>query len=113
MSDVNTQVQRLLEQQVAEGRQLGVQVCAYHQSERVVDAWAGTMGPDDPRSVQADSLFCCWSTTKGVAAALIHILADRGVIAYDAPVAEYWPEYTDDHYISYWTVSQSSMQLRT
>jgi CubicO group peptidase (beta-lactamase class C family) len=93
MSDVNAQVQRLLEQQVEDGRQLGVQVCAYHQGERVVDAWAGTMGPDDPRPVRADSLFCSWSMTKGVAATAVHILADRGAIAYDAPVAAYWTAF--------------------
>jgi CubicO group peptidase (beta-lactamase class C family) len=93
VSDVNAQVQKLLEQQVADRRQLGVQVCAYHHGEKVVDAWAGTMGPDDPRPVQDDSLFCCLSMTKGVAAAVVHTLADRGVITYDTPIAEYWPAF--------------------
>ena len=30
---------------------------------------------------------------KGVAATALHILADRGLIDYDAPVARYWPEF--------------------
>jgi CubicO group peptidase (beta-lactamase class C family) len=43
--------------------------------------------------VQADTLFPSFSTTKGVAATALHILADRGIIDYQAPVAKYWPEF--------------------
>lgn len=93
MTDVNDKVSELIEKQITDGRQIGVQVCAYRDGERIVDAWAGTMGPDDPRPVQADSLFCSWSTTKGVTATAIHMLADRGLIDYDAKVTDYWPEF--------------------
>jgi CubicO group peptidase (beta-lactamase class C family) len=34
-----------------------------------------------------------FSTTKGVAATVIHRLADRGLIDYDEAVATYWPEF--------------------
>ena len=34
-----------------------------------------------------------FSATKGLASTVIHRLADRGLIDYDAPVAEYWPEF--------------------
>ena len=34
-----------------------------------------------------------FSATKGVASTVIHRLADRGLIDYDAPVSEYWPEF--------------------
>ena len=34
-----------------------------------------------------------FSVTKGMASTVIHRLADRGLIDYDAPVAEYWPEF--------------------
>jgi CubicO group peptidase (beta-lactamase class C family) len=34
-----------------------------------------------------------FSTTKGVASTLIHIMADRGLLDYDDTVAEYWPEF--------------------
>src|SRR5207248_450344 len=33
------------------------------------------------------------SVTKGLASTVLHRLADRGLIDYDAPVAEYWPEF--------------------
>ena len=34
-----------------------------------------------------------WSATKGVVATAVAMLADRGRLAYDAPVAKYWPEF--------------------
>src|SRR5437868_2657319 len=91
--DTNQRVADLIQTQVAEGRQIGIQVCAYLKGEVIVDTWAGTMGPDDARQVGADTLFMSFSTTKGVTATLLHLLTDRGVIDYEAPVARYWPEF--------------------
>jgi CubicO group peptidase (beta-lactamase class C family) len=34
-----------------------------------------------------------FSATKGMASTVIHRLADRGLIDYDTPIAEYWPEF--------------------
>ena len=34
-----------------------------------------------------------FSATKGMASTVIHRLADRGLLDYDAPVAEYWPAF--------------------
>lgn len=83
----------LLEEQIARGAQIGVQVCVYQNGERLAAVVAGEMGPDDPRPVRDDTLFSSFSTTKGVAATALHILADRGQIDYDAPVAQYWPAF--------------------
>jgi CubicO group peptidase (beta-lactamase class C family) len=90
---LNAQVQQLIDGEVAAGRHLGLQVAAYKDGRCIVDTWAGTLGRDDTRPVQPDSLFSSFSTTKGVAATALHILADRGQIAYDAPVATYWPAF--------------------
>jgi CubicO group peptidase (beta-lactamase class C family) len=60
---------------------------------QIVDAWAGEMGPEDSRPVQADTLFSSFSTTKGVAATALHILADRGLIEYEQPVTKYWRDF--------------------
>ena len=68
---LNDKVHDLLLKQIADGRQLGTQVCAYQHGEVIVDTWAGAMGAHDPRPVQADSLFSSYSTTKGVAATLV------------------------------------------
>jgi CubicO group peptidase (beta-lactamase class C family) len=34
-----------------------------------------------------------FSTTKGVASTLVHIMVDRGLLDYEDRVAEYWPEF--------------------
>jgi len=91
--ELNEKVEKLINKQISDGRQIGVQVCAYHYGEKIVDTWAGSMGPDSDRPVQADSLFNCFSAGKGVAATALHILADKGIIEYDAPVADYWPKF--------------------
>ena len=90
---LNAKVQGLLDAAVADGRHRGLQAAAYRDGALIVDAWAGTLGPGDDRPVQADSLFSSYSTTKGVAAAALHLLADRGLLQYDAPVATYWPAF--------------------
>jgi CubicO group peptidase (beta-lactamase class C family) len=91
--NLSGKVQDLVQHQISTGEQLGVQVCAYRYGEPVVDLWAGTMGSHDDRPVQADSLFLSFSTTKGVAALALHMLADRGLLDYDAPVTKYWPAF--------------------
>lgn len=70
----------------------GAAVCVYHRGEKVVDLWGG-FRDEDGRLWQRDTLAPSFSTTKGVAATLLHIYADRGLIDYDAPVAQYWPEF--------------------
>ncbi|MDZ7729605.1 MAG: serine hydrolase domain-containing protein [Dehalococcoidia bacterium] len=90
---INEKVHDLLQRQIADGRQNGVQVCVYRGGEPIVDTWAGTVGPGDETPVGPDTLFSSFSTTKGVAATMLHVLADRGVIDYDAPVARYWPDF--------------------
>lgn len=91
--DRNAAVTELLERQIAEGRQIGVQVCAYLHGEKVIDVVAGTRGPGDERPVEPHSLFLSFSTTKGITALAVHQLADRGLLDYDAPVAQYWPAF--------------------
>ena len=54
---------------------------------------AGTLGPGRRTARAGDSLFSSYSTTKGVAAAALHILADRGLVDDAAPIARYWPAF--------------------
>src|SRR3712207_8422414 len=39
------------------------------------------------------TLFRSWPAGKGVLATCVHLLAERGRLAYDAPVAAYWPAF--------------------
>ena len=42
---------------------------------------------------EPDTLSISYSTTKGIASTLMHILVDRGLADYDDPVSKYWPEF--------------------
>lgn len=70
----------------------GAAVSVYHRGECVVDLWGGCKD-DEGTPWARDTMAPSFSTTKGVAATLLHIYADRGLIDYDAPVADYWPEF--------------------
>jgi CubicO group peptidase (beta-lactamase class C family) len=70
----------------------GAAVCVYHRGECVVDLWGGH-SDDEGTLWSKGTMAPSFSTTKGVAATLLHIYADRGLIDYDARVAEYWPEF--------------------
>src|ERR1700735_2346841 len=70
----------------------GAQLCVYRHGERVVDLWAGR-DPANNRPYGEDLIGVLMSCTKGVVAAGVHMLADRGLIDFDAPMARYWPEF--------------------
>ena len=59
----------------------------------VVDIWAGWSDRARTRAWTPDTSAMSFSTTKGIASTVMHRLADRGLLDYDAPVAEYWPEF--------------------
>lgn len=89
----NALVREAIDSVIAQGREVGVQVAAYHRGKLVVDTWGGLADPATGRAVDGDTLFNVYSVTKAVAATAIHMLVDRGLLDYDAPVARYWPEY--------------------
>jgi CubicO group peptidase (beta-lactamase class C family) len=86
-------IQNLLNTFVAEGNERGVQVAVYIDGKLAVDAFAGVADVRTGRAVDGDTLFPVFSTTKGVFSTVIHILAERGLIDYDTPIAKYWPEF--------------------
>src|SRR6201999_2497199 len=59
----------------------------------VVDVWTGWEDRRGRVRWTADSGTMVFSATKGMASTVIHRLVDRGLIEYDAPVAQYWPEF--------------------
>jgi CubicO group peptidase (beta-lactamase class C family) len=86
-------MQRVVESVVSEGRERGVQLAAYLDGNLVVDVWAGVDDADTKRPVDGDTLFPVFSSTKGIAATLVHLLVERGQLTYDTTVAEVWPEF--------------------
>jgi len=71
----------------------GGALAVYLDGQPVVDVWTGWSDRAGRLPWTADTAPMVFSATKGMAATVIHRLADRGLIDYDAPVAEYWPEF--------------------
>lgn len=70
----------------------GAAVCVYHEGECVADLWGGYRDAEGTLW-ERDTMSVSYSTTKGVTSTALHLLADRGLVDYDAPVADYWPEF--------------------
>ncbi|MFI9116003.1 serine hydrolase domain-containing protein [Streptomyces venezuelae] len=73
--------------------ELGAAVSVQVHGETVVDLWGGWADAARTRPWERDTVVNVWSTTKGVTALCAHLLADRGLLDLDAPVAAYWPEF--------------------
>jgi CubicO group peptidase (beta-lactamase class C family) len=70
----------------------GAQLCVYRNGERVVDVWAG-QDKIRGRPYGENTITMMMSCTKAAVALCAHILAERGLLDFDAPVARYWPEF--------------------
>jgi CubicO group peptidase (beta-lactamase class C family) len=73
--------------------ELGAACCVYVNGRPVVDIWAGTADGRNGYPWGENTVALVFSTTKGPTAICAHLLAERGVLSLDAPVAEYWPEF--------------------
>ncbi|MGW1534384.1 serine hydrolase domain-containing protein [Streptomyces aureus] len=71
----------------------GAAVTVYRDGRKVVDLWGGTRDVDGTEPWQHGTAQIVRSATKGVAAAVLLLLAQRGQLDLDAPVGAYWPEY--------------------
>ncbi|HTQ18286.1 serine hydrolase domain-containing protein [Mycobacterium sp.] len=71
----------------------GGALSVYIDGVQVVDVWTGFADRDGKVPWTADTGAMVFSATKGLAATVIHRLVDRGLLDYDVPVAEYWPEF--------------------
>lgn len=72
---------------------IGAAVCVYQHGRPVVDLWGGVADPETDRPWTGDTLQLVYSATKGATATAAHMLAERGALDLDAPVAKYWPEF--------------------
>ena len=68
-------------------------MCVTVGGETVVDLWGGAADPTTGAPWTSDTVCIVFSCTKGATALCAHVLASRGQLDLDAPVAEYWPEF--------------------
>ena len=78
---------------LASGEDVGASFCATRDGEVIVDLWGGWADAPGGRPWTRDTIVNVYSTTKTMMALTALLIADRGELDFDAPVARYWPEF--------------------
>ena len=86
-------VRAAFEANLASGADVGASCCITVKGETVVDLWGGYADEARTRPWEKDTIVNVYSTTKTMMALTALLLADRGELDFDAPVARYWPEF--------------------
>lgn len=73
--------------------ELGAAVSVSVDGETVVDLAGGVADPATGRAWTPETLVVVFSCTKAATALTAHLLADRGLLDLDAPIAAVWPEF--------------------
>jgi CubicO group peptidase (beta-lactamase class C family) len=79
--------------QLRDGAEVGAGLAVYHRGRCVANVWGGCadLGLSTPWA--RDTRIVVFSVTKGLVAMALALLADRGQLDWDAPVASYWPGF--------------------
>ena len=75
------------------GDNIGASLCAFIDGQPVVDLWGGFKDHGFSEPWTRDTLVNTFSCTKTQTAIAALLLADRGELDLDAPVAKYWPAF--------------------
>jgi CubicO group peptidase (beta-lactamase class C family) len=86
-------VRAAFEQNFTDCAEVGACFCATVDGETVADLWGGYADAARARVWERDTIVNVYSTTKTVAALTALLIADRGELDFDAPVARYWPQF--------------------
>lgn len=73
--------------------EIGASLAICLDGKLVVDLWGGTADTTTGQPWHEDTMAVVFSCTKGMAATCIHMLADRGLLDFNEPVATYWPAF--------------------
>lgn len=86
-------VLKAFEDNFKNSNEVGACFAATLEGEYVVDIWAGHQDAERTRAWEEDTIIKVASTTKTMTFICALMLADRGELDLDAPVARYWPEF--------------------
>jgi CubicO group peptidase (beta-lactamase class C family) len=78
---------------LASGQEVGAAFAVYRDGRKAVDLWGGFRNGLTRAPWEQDTVVNMFSTTKGIASLAVAVAASRGLISYDAKVADYWPEF--------------------
>ena len=86
-------VAEIFERNFTEDIEVGASFCAVVNGVTVVDLWGGYCNQDCTVPWESGTLVNVYSTTKGIAASVIATLVEQGLLDYEEPVANHWPEF--------------------
>lgn len=86
-------VREEFERNFADRGEVGAALAVTVGGRTVVDLWGGVAESARDRPWRDDSIVMVHSSTKGATALCAHVLASRGRLDLDAPVARVWPEF--------------------
>lgn len=92
MDALRAQLSDQMDALIASGREEGMQLSVYQDGHQIIDITRGTRD-DAGTPLSPEDLVLVWSTSKGVTAAAIHLLVERGKLEYDDPICRYWPQF--------------------
>jgi CubicO group peptidase (beta-lactamase class C family) len=78
---------------LSSGKEVGAAFAVYRDGRKVVDLWGGYRNGITQAPWGKDTLVNVFSTTKGVASLAVAVAASRGLLSYEAKVADFWPEF--------------------
>jgi CubicO group peptidase (beta-lactamase class C family) len=78
------------------GTEVGASFAATIDGKTVVDIWGGHANAERTETWKSDTIVNVFSMTKIMTALCAWMLADRGLLDFDAPVASYWPEFAQN-----------------
>ena len=81
------------EKNLAERGDIGASFACTIDGEFVIDLWGGHKDTEKTQPWEEDTVCNVYSTTKTMTFLCALILADRGELDLQAPVAQYWPEF--------------------
>ena len=85
-------VKTLFEKEMKTKAEDKAQLCVYHQGKKVVDLWASKQKDFSP-----DALITIFSSGKTLEAIALAHLVDKGLLDYNARIADYWPEFANNN----------------
>lgn len=90
-NELEQQLQQLLTRLQLDDAPAGGSVVVYQSGKCIAQANVGMAQLNSPW--QPDTLALNFSTGKGVLATLVHVLVSKQLLAYDTPIAHYWPKF--------------------
>lgn len=76
------------------GLEIGAAVAVCHRGKLVVDLVGGVRDRNSNEPYSLETLQPVFSVSKGITALIANMLADRSLLDLDAPVAKYWPQFS-------------------